>query len=560
MNHSYIHKNCGKYKPHLYFLDIPYVLEIKDNKWKLYSSEYSYEGATKEEFDLALEDLKVKYDLQTGETKQDKLVIYMEDFCDINQIIDENRITSSIYNISYTIDKMFELYEWTKWVESRTLLKHPILPLMQTVFELFKKVKTICPTPASYGRARLKYSKNKKKSDQLFIQELYPLLDDYFYIHASLYGGLRYCWKTKPCKYNMLYLDITSAYAFALLTEKYPMSKPYQEEDPNKWEEYLIRPSKGSIGIYEITYFCSSSYIQCWHDVDGNKLKQGTHTATVSLTSVDLDLFLHFQFMNIHKIECKELMVFDMDYMPEYYRKETEALYMEKKNTPKNTPLYEINKVILNASVYGNLLYKQIQRERDNLKKSTTFTDIKIMNMLQAKRTKCMKDAYSTGVPQWGVFCTAYIRKMILGLAIYLDDWVYSHTDSIVCQDNEYNRKRIECYNQFIQDKIRQYCERTRSNFEDMKDLGQFDMEEAKVFRAWDTATYAWKDKNDNIIVKASGRKVNDHVYTDDLFTQEDLVLECPIKSKNHEKEIDANIFHYFNKIYEQLENEKLYW
>ena len=206
MNHLYIHKNCGKYKPHLYFLDIPYVLEIKDNKWKLYSSEYSYEGATKEEFDLALEDLKVKYDLQTGETKQDKLVIYMEDFCDINQIIDENRITSSIYNISYTIDKMFELYEWTKWVESRTLLKHPILPLMQTVFELFKKVKTICPTPASYGRARLKYSKNKKKSDQLFIQELYPLLDDYFYIHASLYGGLRYCWKTKPCKYNMLYI------------------------------------------------------------------------------------------------------------------------------------------------------------------------------------------------------------------------------------------------------------------------------------------------------------------------------------------------------------------
>lgn len=559
MNHSYIHKATGKGKPHLYFLDIPYVLEIKQDKWKLYSSEYSYEGTTKEEFVSALDDLKVQYDLQTIKNKHDKLVIYMEDLHDIHQIVDENRITKSVYDFTYIVDDIFEFVEWTKWIDTRALLKYPVLPLVQAIFNKFKELKDgVFWSPAAYARSRSKHN-TRKESDKIFAQGLYPFLDDYFYIQASSYGGLRYCWETKPCEYDMLYLDITSAYTFTLLTDKYPMSKPQQEENPNKWEEYLIHPSKGSIGIYEITYFCSSSYIQCWHDVDGNKLKQGTHTATLSLTSVDLDLFLHFQFMNIHKIECKELMVFDMDYMPEYYRRETEALYMDKKNTPKNTPLYEINKVILNASAFGNLLYKQIEREMDKLQQ-TSFTEDKIRNMLKIKISECKENANSTGVPQWGVFCTAYTRKMILGLALLLDKWVYTHTDSIVCKNNEYNKERIECYNQFIQDKIRQYCERTGSNFEDLKKLGQFDVEEVKVFRAWDTATYALKDKNDKILVKASGRKVSDQTYTDDIFTQKDYKVGCPIKSKNHEKEIDAKIFFYMSKFLEENNKEKFYW
>lgn len=562
MNHTYMHKATGINNPHLYFLDIPYVLQISNNnEWRLYSEEYSYDGKTKEEFGKALEDLKIKYELQCTKTKRDKIIIYMKYLNDIHKVVEDSQITYLLYDFCYELEDIFECREYTHWFDNRTLGKFELLSLLQELFEKFKKLGQGIPyTPASYGRKLYRKEKKqylKEHNEEDIVENIYPLLFDYFYIKSSLYAGLRYCRKTHPCKYDMLYLDITSAYTFTLLTDKYPISFP-EEVNPDTWEEYLIRPSKGSVGTYEITYFCSSSFISCWKDVEDNELQCGTHTVTINLTDVDLDLFLHQQFMNIHEIKCVKLMAFDMDYLPAYYRKTTQELYMEKQASEKNSVEREINKIILNASAYGNLLYKQLERDMEKLKK-TSFSETKIQNELQHKRRKILEN--SAGVPQWGVWTTAYIRKVILSLAPYLQEWVYTHTDSIICKDTQENREKINAYNEFLQDRIKQYCERFGEDFETLKNLGQFEITEAEVVRTIDTATYAWKDRNtQNIIVKASGRTIGDHVFTDEIFTEPCPRLDFPIKSKNHEKEIDANILLLYYKLREQYFGEKYSW
>ena len=287
-----------------------------------------------------------------------------------------------------------------------------------------------------------KHIKRACKDTCTLAQDIFPkYYSDYLGIKHSLFGGFYYMpRKNKLIEDPIIGLDLTSAYIYCLLIEKH-CSEPFKKTDPESYEYYLDNPFNASIGTYIIKYSTYSNKINCYKDVLGNPLLKGEHEVTIKLTNIDLKLIT--QLVTVYNINCIELKEAKLDYLPKPIQKVIVDEFIKKVEYKKTEDKrLKVQKSNVNG-IYG-----------DTIKRLKTEKEFKI-----AKTESAL-------APQWGIFTTAYCKKLLLSLGLQVEGWILSATDSVYCLDTPKNRELVEIINNEIRQKVKEFCDKFGYDFE----------------------------------------------------------------------------------------------
>ena len=461
--------------------------------WVLESINEKYDGKTQKEFIELLQKLQNDYNLETrAYNSKDIILIYIDNIMKIKGFF-KDYITES-FPLAIQLLEHFEFRSYEPWIDI------PFVANMQKVVdEVFIPDKYFYITPNQRTRKRI----SKACDDNKYLDVSPDNFEDYKDLRKALYGGICYCpYPNLIIDKPMLCLDIKSAYIYALLCKKFPMSKA-TEVDPKNYEYYLDNPYKTSLGYYTIHYSCASNIVNCF-DVPKNEAE-----VNIWLNSVDLKNFFDMPKMHVHSITCHYLEEYDLDYIPKYLSDILIEEYLKKLeiNEDENPILYALQKVILNG-IYGN-----------TIKKADTKDDWKLL-------TKNVKLA-----PQWGIWTTSYVKQMILELGTKLTGWYYTDTDSIYCLDTEENRKIIDIYNVYIHNSVKE-----RFDDERLYDLGKFEQKyEITKFKAIKQKEYMFTTKN-KMYVKAAGCNKDELQIDDSLYDLDQIPVGTRIFPKINEE------------------------
>lgn len=463
-----------------------------------------YTGTTKEEL---LEKLHTLWpDLKhTSDSTKQKVVIYTDEIRKVKGFF-QKETTASFEDFQVEIDDFFDVRPCKRWFEEED--GYTALSIAQQAQKIidtyFVPEERFYLTPQQRNRKILAKTKGKDTT----ADQSYPRnYDKYKTIRSAYFSGLLYIPFCTTITEPMLVLDITSSYIFDLLIEKHVVSKQVRVRDLSMWEYYLSSATKISLGCYRVKYATPRTFVSCYTDVNGEKLKAGEHEVTMVLTSIDLQNLLQLGY--ILSVEPIWLYEYDAAELPEYFREALVKAYIAKA-TSTTKKEKAIRKPILNG-FYGDTI-RRYDDDEDG-----------IQEFWKSRENPALS-------PLWGICTTAYAKKYLLKLALKIDGWYYSDTDSIICKDTKQNRKLLAEFNKEVRSMVKDFCDKYGYDFDVLKDLGTFKIEaEIQKLKVWTTKTYCYK-KNDvdkkgdgEVVLKAAGL-VKDNIEVDDrLFYMKDL-------------------------------------
>ena len=456
-----------------------------------------YTGITKESLIAKFKELWPELTWHT-ENSRDKICVYTDNLDKVKGFF-ESYITEEFEGFYCILNDFYEVRPCERWMEidkAKEDTMYIATQAQQIIDEYFVPGKYFYISPQQRNRKSL--AKSKKAANNFVADAIYPsTYDVYKRERKGYFAGLLYYPYTGIIEEPMMVLDITSSYIFDLLIEKHVCSAKRRVKDLDMWQYYLSSATKASFGIYTIKYAMPTNHITCFTDANGEKLQPGEHTVRMHLTNVDLNNLLSLGY--IKEVICEVLYEYDVDYLPEYVRESIIDAYI-KKTEAKSKAEKAIRKPILNG-YYGDTIRRydtedEFQESRNNI-------------------VMC---------PMWGIFTTSYSKKWLLGLALQMDGWYYSDTDSIICKDTKENRQKLEEFNAKIRDMIAEWCDKFGYDYNIMKDLGTFKVEaEITKMRVWKTKTYCYKTVTGEIILKAAGLVKNSIELNEKLFYTKEL-------------------------------------
>lgn len=502
-----------------------------------------YRGTIEQDFYAFLNSLKMKYNLEKyNKFSKDSVILYVDNALKAYGFFYTHKTNSFMpYNVE--IDEFFEIRSYKLWQKDLENAEMAAKVIQKIVDSVFVPEKHFYLTPNSRTRHLIKEAAKKEECE--IAKDIFPEnAREYKRLREALYGGICYCPLPGVIKtQKILGLDIKSAYIYSLLTQRFPMSAA-RKVSPETWEFYMDSPYESSLGIYEITYTTYSNIIHCFKDYTGKKVKNLTSGQDVkvilTLNDVDLKIFLSLPRVHVSKVTCTYLEVYDNDFLPRYMVDRLVYEYLQKSRIDKNKDpeLYAMQKVILNG-IYGNTIKKQELTYYDSLKSKAFMA------------------------PQWGIWTTSYTKKHLLALALQIEGWLYSDTDSIYCYDTEENREKLETFNRDVKKVMTKFCERTGYIHPELLELGNFELEhEIKKFKALKQKEYLFTTKEGKLIVKAAGCNKEEMPLNDLLYKMKMLPVgtkRIPLpRKKPADAIIDGVTYHnecsYYEKIFTEQE------
>lgn len=495
-------KNISAYKVAGCGLD----LEIKNDyenlqgiitSWTLnIFGEALYTGDTFEKLVTTLQTLITKYDLhEYTENKKDILVIYIDNIYKIQGFF-EDYITENFTHYIQVLNfiEFRDMSNWNKDLHSATEIAKYADFLVKNVFV---PEKYFYQTPNQRPRKKLLNKLRDLKDDT--VKNIFPDNFLWRYIRAGLFGGLGYCpYPGHIFDDPMIEIDLDSAYIFDFLIKQHAMTK-LKRVDAKDWEKYLKSSDKTSIGEYKIRFYCDTCKVNCYKDIFGEKILLDTENDTEFIfNNIDLAIFLSL--VDVKSIECLSLYESDFGYLPQAVRDQLVEEYVKKEELKKTLGSdaieTKLQKVTVNG-IYGDAIRKYLD----------TWT------------LKKAKDKAALA-PQWGIWTTSYCKLYLLKLALTLDGWRYSATDSIYCKDTPENRAKIEEFNQYIQKEVKEFCNKFGYDYEKLKNLGTFQIKnEISKFKAITQNVYMYTSITDGKIhLKASGSSKTTVELDDSLY------------------------------------------
>lgn len=458
--------------------------------WELYiAPNHHYANTSKESFIDTLTKVRENLDLKRyvkNKTKVDHLIIYTNNLMKIKGFFND-MITDEFSDKYIVIMDVFEFRCITRWYETDD--PKEMAEYAQTLIDsVFIPEKSFFLTPNQVPRKRLVRTRNDNTAQIIFPKSFYL----YKMFRNALYGGLLYVpYKNLVIEEPLISIDLTSAYIYDLIVEKHCMTE-FEPANTDNWSYYLDSTTMTSIGYYRVSYTCSSNKINCFKDEHGNKLEKGEHEVYITMTSIDLKSFM--QFANVIDIHCVWLYACKLDYIPKYVIDEVVTQYIKKVSLKDNKMQYDLQKPILNG-IFGDCIKTYTADEFNKAKKRPTLA------------------------PQWGIWCTSYARRNLFKLANKLEGWVYSATDSVYCNDCQYNIDLVEQYNTEVRTKLKEFCNKFGYDYEMLKDLGTFKVEKhIKKFKAVAPNVYMYTTTDNEFVLKAAGLdqsiiKVDESLY-----------------------------------------------
>lgn len=506
-----------------YYLEEPLAIQIKYHteddagyidEWTLKSNDFIIKGKDLEKLLYTLHWIIIKYDLGFNKSvhSKRKIVIYIDDISIIRGFL------------LLAITQDFKFYvEVMDFIEFRPMkIWNDTLHNVDEIFDyskymienIFVKENYWYLTPNQRPR---KILKNVCKDNNVTMaKDIFP--EDwtkYIYTRKALFGGLYYYpYSEAIVEKPMIGLDLTSAYIYCLLIEEHCIT-PFEDVNTDNWEFYLDDNGWSSIGTYKIHYSCYRNAIKCYKDYYGNSFEKGDHEVIVVLNSVDLKLLLSL-FDNVYSLECLELSAAKTGHLPKEIMDVIVDAYIDKNNAPKDTVEREMAKVVVNG-IYGDSIRKiHSKEEYFNSKNSATLA------------------------PQWGIFTTSYCKKLVLDLALKVEGWYMSMTDSVYCLDTDISREALSNFNKTINQKVAEFCNQYGYDYTQLKGLGTFKVEaKIKKFKVFRYGMYLYTDVNDKMVLKASACnkkevKVDDSLYDKTASQIIDETVDIPIYKINY--------------------------
>lgn len=264
---------------------------------------------------------------------------------------------------------------------------------------------------------------------------------------------------------NVSSFDFTSSYPTVMVSEKFPMSRPFYPKIRNMKDfEETMRKSACLIDIkftglqskIDFENYLSVSRCKTSSDVieDNGRIYSASEVKT---TITDVDWWIIKHCYTWEHVYIGTVRAFYREYLPKDFIRAIAELYQNKtklKNVPEKHGEYMRSKGMLN-SMYGMSVTDIVRDENiyNNEGWSTKKADIdKQLDEYNKKRNR-----FSYYL--WGVWVTAYARRNLwLGILSCKNDYCYSDTDSIKIEHGEKHKVFIDRYNKWVVSKIDGMC------------------------------------------------------------------------------------------------------
>lgn len=323
------------------------------------------------------------------------------------------------------------------------------IPLTKTGY-----VRDQCRQNCLRGTKRWEYV---KKMNSLTLDERSYNMLKRGYMGGFTHANVRYVGKTIK---NVHSYDFTSSYPAVMLSEKFPMSRPYRVSIENKDQFYgylkhfccLFKATFRNLSP-KVSYESYISLSRC-SKAESYILNNGRilEADTVTLTITEQDFYIIEKLYSFDEVDVSNFNIFYKEYLPspivesvlDLYRKKTEL-----KNVKGMESEYQISKGMLN-SCYGMCVTDPCKDEQIY---NGEWTE-KRVNISEAI-TEYNKNQQRFLYYPWGVWITAYARaNLFTGIIEFGNDYIYSDTDSIKVINIDKHLGYFDEYNRKIQKKI----------------------------------------------------------------------------------------------------------
>ena len=512
-------------------IEAKYIVEESKGfltSWQLVGQTRTYRGDSVSSLIDTFNLLIKEYDLKKeSENTKDTLLIFTDSSLKVYGFL-QKYVTDSFGDYYDQYLDFIEVREcWRDDKETAEEIADWAQAMIDNVFVPYKYFHI---TPNQVLRRLMMHDCRKEKNEiaKLIFPDTYSM---WKFHRKALFGGICYCpyghvydeygnitTKAKVILDKLMCLDIKSAYIWCLLVMKHCMSAS-KEVDVAHWEYYLDSTEKGSIGTYVITFSYWSSKIRCFKDKYGNKIEnEGRQTLEFAFDNVDLKTFI--ELVNPEKVECTYLLEYDMDYLPKYARDNLIKAFIDKEEAKDLDDLMRKIKKIMANGGYGDTIRRLHNRDEWKDEKDNTIL-----------------------APQWGIWTCSYCKRLLLSLALSVELWVYSDTDSIYCAYNKHNLELLEETNNKIRVMTKEFCERFGYDYEKLKDLGTFKIEHIITkFKANKPKQYMFVDDQGKMYVKAAGCNKNSIPMNDKLFDEDKIQVGKRTFADVYPDHIEADI------------------
>lgn len=291
---------------------------------------------------------------------------------------------------------------------------------------------------------------------------------DYRFFRAAFAGGFTHA--------NALYIgdhikgridsmDFTSSYPTVMLSELYPMSKPYIIDHVSRETFLHLIHDPTKLLIFDVQFnnirmkknvfenpIAKSKCVMLEGEIINNGRIVSAAFLSTTITSIDWQYIK--EFYDFDSMAVGQTYVFYADYLPKPIIESVLELYA-KKTTLKGVPGKEVDYMLFKGmlnSCYGCMVTDPVKDliTYDN-EEGWKETEVDIDEAL-AKYNKSKKRFLYY---PWGVFVTSYARRnLFTGILALGRDYIYSDTDSVKFLNYEKHKEYFDLYNENIIKKI----------------------------------------------------------------------------------------------------------
>lgn len=490
---------------------------IKSFEFALYKNgEYStYKGKSQKELIDFLKTIS-KTKKVYSKHKKEIMVIFTTNLLQVRGFL-QNVITDDDSEHYFQVFDTIEFRDINKWIETEDDAKCIAKSAHELIHNVFIPDNFFYITPNQRPRKIIKKAiKNNNiapslmpSSEKIFINDREAL---YAGIMFTTLIGYTYTVRTEP----LIYYDLTSAYPFAMIALKHPMT-PMKQVEAKHYLKYI--DDYFTIGTYKITYVGGDRRLKVY----GMKYAND-EPITVFKTLCGEDLKTISKLCDKIEIECLSLKISELDYLPKEIIDEVVKAYKNKQSLKGCGVAYDLSKKVVNG-ISGDLSRKPWDLDFNNL--ILTNKDFRELYHDKYKefREKCIFSMY------WGISVLSYVRAILVEVSLKLQA-IYGDTDGLFCYDTYGNRTYIEDYNSRVSDLI------IELGYNDILGIGEFKVECDNItrFKSFGIKTYVY-EHNGIITPKICGMKkelsskIDEQVFDDDYKLDYGHVIEKKVFS-----------------------------
>lgn len=338
-----------------------------------------------------------------------------------------------------------------------------VVAYIQECFEDDGGFNKIPLTKTGYVRTYCREQCFKDKYYRYLMNTLTLDYEEYRQLKRAFQGGFTHAnWRyARDTIENMDSFDFTSSYPYAMVSEKYPMSKSeiVHPKDEDEFRYYLSK--------YCCLFDAEFTNIYGWDAPDhiiskskcsvckGEVLNNGRiiYADLIVTTITEIDFESYEKFYKWDNLRVTNFRIYKKEYLPPAFIEAILKLYRDKtelKGVEGKEVEYMKSKGMVN-SAYG-MCVTDIVRDEDTF--IDEWTTEKCDGETAISKYNSNKNRFL--FYPWGIWVTAYARRNLF-TAIYefQDDYVYSDTDSIKGINADKHKEYFERYNATVERKLK---------------------------------------------------------------------------------------------------------